>query len=292
MSSLRLVGRCSAPPSRRRLRRGRHRGLGTVLGVAWLIFLGLDAHADEMAKPPERTLEEIEVCMRENSPRKSMIQDATITTVDDTGANRVQEAKFYWKRDEDRLSRIFMLVESPLDLRGAAFLMIERRDRPDDMWMYLPEIRKVRRISSRTVSGSLFGTDFSYEDIQHLQPGFKDGVGARLPDSEIGGRGVHVVQTEPDPEMGSGYSRIVSYLDGQYCVPLKIEFYEESNGLRKVLTVDPTKVTREANTWIPRDLVLRDLDRETESHFVATDVEIDVEIPDRRFTQTQLAKGR
>ena len=56
--------------------------------------------------------------------------------------------------------------------------------------------------------------------------------------------------------------------------------------------VDPTKVTREANTWIPRDLVLRDLDRETESHFVATDVEIDVEIPDRRFTQSQLPKGR
>jgi outer membrane lipoprotein-sorting protein len=283
----------SPHPSRHRHRHSRTDWLiGMLLATSCVTFPGRGAGADQMPVTPERTLEEIEACVRENSPRVSLTQEATITTLDNTGADRTQEAKFYWKRGDDKLSRIFMLVESPRDLRGAAFLMIERSDRADDMWMYLPEIRKVRRISSRTISGSLFGTDFSYEDIQYLQPGFKGDLGKRLPDGEVAGRGVHVLQTEPAPELGSGYSRVVTYLDGEYCVPLKMEFYEDSDVLRKVLTVDPTKVTREANTWIARDIVLRDLDRETQSHFVAEKIKIDVDIPDRRFTQAQLAKGR
>lgn len=235
---------------------------------------------------------EVEACVRANAPRKTMEHEARVTTLDKTGADRTLEWKLYWKRDKQGLSRIFLRVEAPFDLRGASVLLIERDDRADDMWMYLPELEKVRRISSRTISGSLFGTDFSYEDIQRLQVGFNDASGRRLPDAEVENRPVYVVEVTPGPELASRYSRIVSYIDREYCVPLKTEFFEDSDVARKVMTIDPKKVSREANSWIPREVVLRDLDRETETRLVVAEIEIDGDIPDRRFTQTQLARGR
>ena len=237
------------------------------------------------------SMDEVADCVRGNATAKTLMQELKITTLDSSGAHRVQEAKLYWKRGRDGLSRIFLRMEAPADLRGAAFLMIDRSDRPADMWLYLPEIRKVRRIQSRTISGSLFGTDFSYEDLKHLLPRSNDEIGERLADSELFGRAVYVIVSQIDASLGSGYSRIVSYIDKEYCVPLKLELFEDSEK-RKVMTVDPAKVTREANTWIPREIVLRDFDRETESRWVVGKVEVDGNIPDRRFTQSQLEKGR
>jgi outer membrane lipoprotein-sorting protein len=291
--------RCHAPHRPRRRRRQ------SVLLVVSMLFSHAVLAAEESAPEPVEVVEaavsaasdgadgldEVVACVRANEPRESVVQEAEITTLDSTGADRTIEAKVYWKRDKKRLSRVYVSVEEPANLRGSAFLMIERADRPDDMWLYLPEIRKVRRISSRTVSGSLFGTDFSYEDIKNLRPEFSKDDGRRLPDAEIDGRGVYVVEVEPDASTGSSYSRIVSYVDREYCVPLKMEFYAESD-LRKVMTINPEKLTREANIWVPRDIVLRDLDNETESRFVVAEVEIDAGIPDRRFTQSQLERGR
>lgn len=238
------------------------------------------------------TMDEVEACVRANAPRKSMEHEARVTTVDRTGADRFIEWKLYWKRDKDGMSRIYLRVEAPFDLRGASVLLIDRADRADDMWMYLPELEKVRRISSRTISGSLFGTDFSYEDIQRLQVGLSDTTGKRLPDAVLGSRPVYVVEVTPGPETASSYSKVVSYIDREYCVPLKTEFFEDSDEPRKIMTIDPTKVLREAHSWIPREVVLRDLDRETETRLVVAEVEVDGEIPDRRFTQSQLARGR
>ena len=104
------------------------------------------------------------------------------------------------------------------------------------------------------------------------------------------GRAVYVVEAVPDPELGSGYSRIVSYFDQEYCVPLKMEFYEDSGALRKIMTADPEKVTREEKIWLPRSIVLRDLDRQTESQLLVLEAKIDAGIPDRRFSQSQLGK--
>ena len=48
-------------------------------------------------------------------------------------------------------------------------LLLEKKDRMPDQFMYLPELRKVRRVTKRSVAGSMFGTDFSYEDFERFQ---------------------------------------------------------------------------------------------------------------------------
>ena len=233
---------------------------------------------------------EIDRCLGENSPEQTMIQETEITTLDRTGSDRTQEAKLYWKRSKKGQSRMFMRVESPPELRGSAYLVIQYEDRPNDMWMYLPEIRKVRRISSRTVSGSLFGTDFSYEDVEYIQLSATGSTSRRLADAELDGRPVYVIESLPGAGAGSAYTRVVAFIDHEYCVPLKTQFYEDGDTLRKLMTADPTKISREVDSWVPRDVVMKDLRRGTASHLVVKEIGIDTEIPDRRFTQSQLER--
>jgi len=157
------------------------------------------------------------------------------------------------------------------------------------MFMYLPELKRVRRITVRSVSGSLFGTDFSYEDLERLQ---SIGAGAnvtRLADAEVGGQSTYVLAGSPSPDSGSAYERVVSFIDQKTCIPLKMELYEKGGQLRKLLTVDPAQVRREGGIWFPGQVSLRDLAEQSETRLVVKKIAIDIEISDSIFSESALS---
>jgi hypothetical protein len=113
-------------------------------------------------------VDEIADCVKANQPQLSAEQTVTMRTVDRTGSARVSNATIYWQKfGED--SKVLIRFSAPEDLRGSALLMLQKGERAD-MFMYLPELRKVRRLTKRSVSGSMFGTDFSYAP-QTARPG-------------------------------------------------------------------------------------------------------------------------
>ena len=116
----------------------------------------------------DRSIQEIQECARKNLPEHSARQEISLLMRDGAGQEQTIEAELFWKRGDDGRSRVLVRVGSPFDLRGSAFLLVERKD-GSDMFSYLPSLKKVRRITGRTISGSLFGTDFSYGDIERLQ---------------------------------------------------------------------------------------------------------------------------
>ena len=61
--------------------------------------------------------------------------------------------------------RTMFAFERPRDVRGTAFLVHAHKDEPDDQWLYLPALKRVKRISSSKQSGSFMGSEFSYEDL-------------------------------------------------------------------------------------------------------------------------------
>ena len=64
--------------------------------------------------------------------------------------------------DGDKSLSIF---DTPRDIKGTAFLNFTHRTGDDDQWLYLPALKRVKRISSRNKSGSFMGSEFAYEDI-------------------------------------------------------------------------------------------------------------------------------
>ena len=74
---------------------------------------------------------------------------------------------------------MLLRVHEPADLEGAGLLLLEKSDRTD-MFIYLPDLKKVKRVTSHMLSGSLFGSDFSYEDFEIANYQYHPGIKAPI----------------------------------------------------------------------------------------------------------------
>jgi outer membrane lipoprotein-sorting protein len=227
-------------------------------------------------------------CAQANLPRHTSVQTVDLVSRDRLGSERHSKAKIYWKRFEDGLSRVLVFVSEPTNVRGTALLILETGGDPS-IFSYLPELRKVRRIHARSVSGSFLGSDFSYEDIERLQGLAEDADLRRLEDTTIAGRPVYVLEGRPK-RAGSSYARIVSYVDRETCVPLRTDAYDESDGLVRRFETSPERVVRRGDAWVPLEISATSPDASTRSELRIDAIELDVELPDRLFSEHSLER--
>jgi len=246
------------------------------------------ARAASDAAPAAGDATAIEECLRRNLPQHSSVQTVRFQSKDRTGSTRTIAGTAYWKKGKEDLSRSLIRIDFPPDLRGSAYLLIERPETVD-VFVYLPEYQKVRRITSHALAGSLFGTDFSYEDMRRLRHLFEAASVAREPDAERGGRAAHVVVLRPPAE--SEYGEVRAWIDADTCVPLELELYSRSGSLAKELTVDPSSLAKHGGIWAPHSLLLRDLQEQTETRVELGKLEVDVDVPDKIFSERALTQG-
>jgi outer membrane lipoprotein-sorting protein len=148
----------------------------------------------------------------------------------------------------------------------------------------------VRRVDSRGAS-SFLGTDLSYEDVEELRAVAPHSRVERLPDTTLAGRPVYVLASTPDAASQSAYQRIVSQVDRETCVVLHTSLQGIGDRVLKELIVDFSDVEKEGQRWLPRKVRLRHLANESETRLTLEKIELELEIPDRLFTQGELAKG-
>ncbi len=232
---------------------------------------------------------EVKECAERNFPQRSARQKLVLERSVKGAEPRRLEASLLWKRAEDGLARLRVTVEAPETERGTAFLLIEREGE-DDMFSYLPEYRRVRRITSRAITGSFLGTDLSYEDFQEIQGLAEHARVERLPDASIGGRAVYVLLGTAAPEARSSYERVRSFFDRESCVLLRAEL--SGKGVDREVEVAWSDVEHVGERWIPKHLVVRDREKESETRLSILETEWDIELPDRLFTESELGKGR
>lgn len=261
-----------------------------VVEVAVLAALSLVLARTGAAQELGPGVEKIQSCVEKNLP-KSGRQRVLLERTLRSGSKRSLEATAYWKGDDQDHMRFLVRIEAPPDERGSAFLLIER-DEGQDIFTYLPELRTVRRISGATVSGSFFGTDFSYEDVLELQSQSEHARVEKLPDAEVDGRPVSVLSATPKEDADSSYSKVVSFVDRETCVVLRVELYDKSGTLTREVKVDWADVQKDGDRWIPRKIALEDKGKGSISTLSFERGEWDAEVPDRLFNQSELAKGR
>ncbi len=260
------------------------------LSLVFLCVLAAAASAQTPRNPATMTAQEIQTCVQQNFPDDSMIQTIKMISVDRLGVERTLEAEMWWeKNQETRLSNVLMTFDNPPELRGASVLVIEKKPQ-NDMFMFLPELKRTRRITSQMVQGNMMGTDFSYEDFQRLQGLLTSLESKRLPDEAIGERQAFVTESVPsDPT--SEYNRIVSKVDQQTCVPLEVEFYTKGEpGPVKRMTTKAESVTKEKTGFMPREIAMKDLRSETATTIVIEKLQVSVPIERKRFSASELER--
>jgi hypothetical protein len=236
---------------------------------------------------------EVQACVEKNLTAKSVEQSLVLETRDAGGSTQRIEATLAWKPDAAGRSRVLVRVEAPVDLRGSAFLALERESGEPDIFSYLPELQKVRRLSGRTISGSLFGTDLTYEDLTHVQGLAPSARVEKLPDEVVDGRPAHVLRALPAPGAAAAYAEVRSWVDAETCVVRRIEFRDRPDSVAKELVAPWEDVSDEGGRWLPRVLVVRDLAEGGETRLTVEKARYDVELPERLFSQGGLAaRGR
>ncbi|WP_299078574.1 outer membrane lipoprotein-sorting protein [uncultured Paraglaciecola sp.] len=124
------------------------------------------------------------------------------------------------------------IFDQPLDVKGTAFLNFSHAIEPDDQWMYLPKLSKVKRIRSRNKSGPFMGSEFAFEDMSSFEiEKFKFKY---LRDDTFDGQASFVLQQVPT-DKNSGYSKQIVWVDKEHYRALKIEFYDRKGSLLKEL---------------------------------------------------------
>lgn len=206
-------------------------------------------------------------CMRSNVPSALRVQDIELTTSDRSGGERSLKGKLYGLREKDSAGnnrvRVMLRVNGPANLAGSAFLVRETANyAKEGMYVYLPSVRRVRRVSGELADGALLGSDFSYADFRQLQNVFDGYTASQEAPAQIEQRPVYVLSFKPEAK--SGYSRVRAWVDQKTCVPLKLEFYENQQ-LRKQLSAPVSGLRQANNYWYPGEVEMQDLKSGTKS---------------------------
>ncbi|MGD9604009.1 MAG: outer membrane lipoprotein-sorting protein [Gammaproteobacteria bacterium] len=127
------------------------------------------------------------------------------------------------------------IFDAPRDIAGTAFLSYTHALTPDDQWLYLPALKRVKRIASANKSGPFVGSEFAYEDLSSQE--VQKYRYRWLRDEPLEGRPTHVLEEHPAYEH-SGYTRRIVWIDQAMMQPLKVAFHDRKDALLKTLVFE------------------------------------------------------
>ena len=131
--------------------------------------------------------------------------------------------------------RTMFVFDRPRDVKGTAFLVHARKNQPDEQWLYLPALKRVKRISSSKQSGSFMGSEFSYEDLGTAEV---EKYTHRFLRNEPCGDLECTVSERIPVGQDSGYSRQLVWLDREELRTMQVQFFDRRNTHLKTMVVE------------------------------------------------------
>jgi outer membrane lipoprotein-sorting protein len=211
----------------------------------------------------------------------------TMTLINSRGDQRVREIKQYLK-DFGKEEKKIMFFISPADVRNTSFMnwSYEEEGRDDDQWIYLPALKKVKRISSDSKSDYFMGSDFTYDDLGDRQPA--DDNHKILREEKLNEEDCYVVESIPKDEEYM-YSRTVTWIIKDKWIGLKKEFYDEYEEHLKTLSVK--KYDKIKNYWIITNSQMHNVQKDHTTDMLLENLKIDIGIEDNKFTERMMKRG-
>lgn len=208
--------------------------------------------------------------------------DIEITSKRGVVRKRTLEVK---STEEEGLSRTLVRMLAPADVAGTGFLMRENEDGDDDQMIYLPALKRTRRITGSARSRSFMGTDFSYADLEARD---LDRTECKLlPEEELEGQPVYLVEARGTGE-DETYSRTKMWIHQKTLVPLKVEFYDPKGKLHKVMKVH--KIKKKAGRWVSTVTTMENVQKGSSTKIDLTQFDREATFPPETFTERALER--
>jgi hypothetical protein len=241
------------------------------------LFLLLASSGAFAADP---AVDKILQCMRANIPPTVRIQQFELTSVDRTGGSRSLRGRLYATRDKE-LARVMLQIEAPTDLAGAAYLVRETKS-GDEIYLYLPATRKVRRITGPSQDGKLWGTDLSFNDVKQLQNAYSAATPKLEAPANLDGRPMHVLTMTPKPGETTRYNLVRAWVDQKTCVAVKVEF-SDATGVRKHIASSPKHLKQSGKYWYLSEADMADPKETAKTHLKLLEMTSPDKLAERLF---------
>ena len=276
--------------------KSRSNGIRRLLttGVAVLVLslpaLGLEAALDGGLPEGDEVARRINARDDGQSVSRKIVMELS----EKSGKTRVRVTRSY-RKEFGAERRMVILYDEPRNLEGTAFLTYDypQAGVDDDQWLYLPALRKTRRIAGADRGDSFMGTDFSYDDMkQETRVSLDEFRRETLAIEDVDGRSLLKVEGVPANDQIAedlGYGRVLSWVDQEIWMIRKSQFWDTRGRLLKTVYFRDIQIVD--GIWTPHRL-------EAENHitghrtlFTVSEVDYKSKVSDRLFRREALGRG-
>ena len=228
----------------------------------------------DQIKPPRDSQSQIKMTLISTRGGKKRTRSRVLTSIE----KLYEDGRFH--------SKSLLLFSQPKEVKGTAFLNWDRiGGEVDDQWLYLPALKKVRRIRATDKSRSFQGSDFSYEDLsgRELDSDNYELIG----EDSFNGTQCYKINAIP-LEKDTQYSSRIIWIDKKNFLMKKIEFFDKKNNLFKILDI-PDHV-KNGDYWTAIKMTMFNVKKSHSTELEILKVDYDQGLKDNIFSESYLKR--
>ncbi|MCU7555600.1 outer membrane lipoprotein-sorting protein [Alteromonas sp. ASW11-19] len=264
---------------------GRSRLLLPLLAV-WGMLLAGSAHAD--AASEEAGLKVAKERKARDQGWDNSVAETLMILRNAQGQESTRDMRVKTLEVDGDGDKALTIFDSPRDVSGTAFLSISHTTDADEQWIYLPALKRVKRIASRNKSGPFMASEFAFEDLTSFEVEkysydlLREETYEEMP--------VYVLEQKPQDEF-SGYSRQVLWIDKQHYRVHRVDFYDKKGELLKTLEFEDYKLFKDTY-WRPMTSLMYNVQTRKSTDLITKSLEFGVGLEDSDFDKNSLRRAR
>jgi hypothetical protein len=225
---------------------------------------------------------------RDLSITGSLSANISLTITEKGGSTRSRTISMTTKSYADGLEKRIIKFIEPADVRGTSMLVVDNKNSADEMWIYLPALKKTRRIVTSEKGKSFMSSEFSNADM--TSPTISDFTHKHLEKS--GTNNLWIIESTPvneDKADEYGYSKKISYISIDKSQVQKMEFYNFDNELFKVIEIKSIFPLSDGK-YLVKDMVASNLNTNRKSEIRFNNINEGIKVDDSNFTIQNLER--
>jgi hypothetical protein len=210
---------------------------------------------------------------------------ADIVLTDKRKATRTLSFDAVSQRIAPGLSKNLVRFSRPSELKGAGFLQVQNANADDDRFLFLPELRRSRRIAGNLRNTAFMGTDFSFADLDRRD--LREGIATSTTDRNVGGMPCLGLEVTPNRK-GSEYSRIEVCVGTENNLPLDMHMYDQSGSPLKAFIAQ--KVEKIDQRWFITRSTMTNLKYDHATQLSLSNIKLLSHVDDSKFSVRELER--
>lgn len=213
---------------------------------------------------------------------------ATMTLINKEGKQQNRSLNILTKRYPNDMHKTLITFTSPEKISGTGLLIVENQGRGDDQWLYLPVLKKVKKISTAERSHSFMGSEFAYEDLRGEV--LKDFSYQLIGSEAVNGQDCFKIEATPVRAGETGYGKRILWIRKDIFFKTKVEYYDKGGKILKT-EADEDMVQIGGGKYRMNTVVMQSSQSGNKTLLKSNSRDINSGVPDSKFTTSYLEQG-